>query len=50
MAYRHTALRPAARLALAYGVTAAIQWYWFLQSDRTATASTEVNAPVLGLN
>ncbi len=37
-------------MALAYGATAVIQWYWFLQCDRPAVASSERTAPVLGLN
>jgi O-antigen/teichoic acid export membrane protein len=37
-------------MALAYGATAAIQWYWFLQCDRTTAATSEATAPILGLN
>jgi hypothetical protein len=37
-------------MALAYGATAAIQWYRFLQCNQPVATSSEITAPVLGLN
>jgi O-antigen/teichoic acid export membrane protein len=37
-------------MALAYGATAAVQWFSFLQFDRAAATNTGPSGPVLGIN
>jgi O-antigen/teichoic acid export membrane protein len=37
-------------MAIACGLSAATEWYWFLRCDQSAAPGDEASAPILGLN